>query len=111
MFSKPVIGTVAAIAAILAVSSSPVLADDWGVRLDRHYAETERTKYQPKEGSEWGFSLSNVMNDMEWRKRTMANLRSMPRPSLLPRPSQTLESERNRQTVEKKAEPRRLSAF
>lgn len=105
MFSKPVIGTVAAIAAILIVSSSPVVAEDWDTRMDRHYTEVERTKYQPKQGSEWGFSLSKVMNDMEWRKRTAAALRSLPRPSVTP------ETQRYRQSVEKKAEPRRLSAF
>ncbi len=105
MFSKPVIGTVAAIAAVLAISSSPALADDWDTRMDRHYTEAERTKYHPKEGSEWGFSLSTMMNDMEWRKRTAATLRNLPRPSVTP------QTQRHRQLVEEKAEGRRLSAF
>ena len=74
MFSKRLVGTAAVITAAMVVLASPATADDWDTMMDSHYSEAEKTKYEPKEGSEWGFSLSTMMNDMEWRKTTAAAL-------------------------------------
>lgn len=104
MFSRRFIGKAAAITAALTIVSSTAMADDWSTAMDRHYSAAEETRFLPKAGAQWGFSLSAMMNDLEWRKRTAAALRNQRRPSV------TTQTQRYRQLVEE-AEPRRLSPF
>ncbi len=107
MFSKLKLSKSAAIA-IATVTvigiSSPAVAENWNLSMDRHYSAAEQGKYQPEAGSEWGFSLATMMSDMEWRKKTAETLRNQDRPSVTP------QTKRNQQLVRRSA-PRRLSAF
>lgn len=104
MFSLRTIATAAAITAAISIATSPVLADDWYTAMERHETAAEENKSEAREDAQWGFTLSTVMSDVEWRKETAAALRNQPRPTVTP------QTQRYRQLVDE-AEPRRLSAF
>lgn len=104
MFSKRIIGTAAAVTTALAIFSSPVLAEDWIKAMERHDAAAAANKAEARSDGQWGFTLSAVINDAEWRQKTAAALRKQPRPSV------TAQTQRYRQLVEK-TEPRYLSPF
>ena len=104
MFSLHTIVKAAVITAAVTAASSPVLADDWYKAMERHETATDQNKSEAREDAQWGFTLSTVMSDVEWRKETAAALRNQPRPTVTP------QTQRYRQLVEE-AEPRRLSAF
>ena len=104
MFSKHIFGTAVAVTAALAIVSSPVLAQDWAKAMERHDAAAAANKAEARADGQWGFTLSAVISDAEWRQKTAAALRNQPRPTV------TLETQRYRQLVQK-TEPRYLSPF
>ena len=76
------LGTAAGAAVLLLAVATPAAAKDWRSSMDRHYEAAEATRFVPKAATpEWGFTLNDVVADMEWRQRTAETLRGMPRPS------------------------------
>lgn len=69
-------------AVIVLAVAAPAAAKDWRSSMDRHYEAAEATRFVPKAATpDWGFTLNDVVSDMEWRQRTAETLRGMPRPS------------------------------
>ncbi len=62
--------------------AAPAAAKDWRNSMDRHYEAAAAARFTPNvENPEWGFTLNEVVADMEWRQRTAEILRGTPRPS------------------------------
>lgn len=79
LFAAAVTATVSLLAA------APADARDWRQSVQRHYAAAEEARYTPKGGNpQWGFTLDNVVSDMEWRARTSSMLRTLPKPGTQP---------------------------
>ena len=104
MGSKRIIGVAGAVSVAVVLFASPVAATDWLRAMERHDAAAKAAKIEESAKGEWRFTLSTVMSDMEWRKRTAAALREQRR-SIAPSPASNY-----RQLVEE-PEPRRLSPF
>ena len=68
-------------AVLFLAAAAPAGARDWRSSMDRHDAAAKTAE---AEGLEWGFTLNEVVADMEWRQRTAEILRGMPRPSTEP---------------------------
>jgi hypothetical protein len=68
-------------AAAFFLAAGPAEAKDWLRSMDRHYTAAEAAKYTPKgDNPQWDFNLNTVVNEMAWRNRTAAMLRTLPRP-------------------------------
>lgn len=104
MVSKRIIGVAGAVSIAVTIFASPVAATDWLRAMERHEAAAKAAIVEEAAKGEWGFTLSTVMNDMEWRKRTAATLRAQRQSTFTPPTSDY------RQLVEE-PEPRRLSPF
>jgi hypothetical protein len=75
-------------AVLFFAAATPAEARDWRSSMDRHYEAAEATRFVPKAATpEWGFSLDEVVADMEWRQRTAEILRGAPRPNSEPNDS------------------------
>lgn len=76
------LGTAVGAAVLFFAAATPAAAKDWRSSMDRHYEAAEALRFVPKAATpEWGFTLNDVVADMEWRERTAETLRGMPRPS------------------------------
>jgi hypothetical protein len=72
-------------AAACMAAAAPVDAKDWNRSMNRHYSAAEESRFTPRgDNPQWGFSLDTVVNDMEWRARTVQMLRSLPKPGSEP---------------------------
>jgi len=79
------LGTAVGAAVFFLAAAAPAAAKDWRSSMDRHYKAAEATRFVPKAATpEWGFTLNDVVADMEWRQRTAETLRGTPRPSTEP---------------------------
>ncbi|MEQ8353920.1 MAG: hypothetical protein RH942_00170 [Kiloniellaceae bacterium] len=70
-----------AVAALTMTAAGPSAAGDWRHSVERHYSAAKAAKYTPRgDNPRWDFDLETVVNDMEWRARTAAMLRDLPKP-------------------------------
>ncbi len=80
LFRLPTFAAIA-IAASSIAAAGPSEAKDWLRAVKRHYQAAEENRFVPNgENPQWNFDLDTVVNDMEWRARTAAMLRDLPKP-------------------------------